>query len=105
MSFIVKTLVPPLLCEKERRGREYKPVEEKKVLTQGAVSIVALIALILFVEWMTVAEDFTWLPLLYEFSFEAVIVLASLAAFLGWLTRALQKWLIDPISRWVGKRT
>ncbi|MXZ20447.1 MAG: hypothetical protein F4Y84_07555 [Caldilineaceae bacterium SB0665_bin_25] len=101
----MKTLVPPLLCEKERRGREYKPVEEKKVLTQGAVSIVALIALILFVEWMTVAEDFTWLPLLYEFSFEAVIVLASLAAFLGWLTRALQKWLIDPISRWVGKRT
>ncbi len=78
-------------------------MEEKKLLTQGAVSIVALIALILFVEWMTVAEDFTWLPLLYEFPIEAVIVLVSFAAFLGWLTRALQKWLIDPIIRWFGK--
>lgn len=101
----MKTLVPPLLCEKERRGRNNRPVEEKKLLTQGAVSIVALIALILFVEWMTVAGNFTWFPLLYEFPFEAVIVLASIAAFLGWLTRALQKWLIDPIIRWFGKGT
>lgn len=80
-------------------------MEEKKLLTQGAVSIVALIALILFVEWTTVAKDFTWLPLLYEFPFEAVIVLVSIAAFLGWLTRALQKWLIEPIIRWFGKGT
>lgn len=80
-------------------------MEEKKVLIQGAVGIVALIALILFVEWMTVAEEFTWLPLLYEFPIEAVIVLASVAAFLGWLTRALQKRLIDPIIRWFGKGT
>jgi len=86
--------------QKERRGKEYKPVKEKRVLTQGAVSILALIALILFVEWIDVAEEFTWFPLLYEFPIETVIVLASIVAFLCWLTRALRKWLIGPIIRW-----
>ncbi len=67
------------------------------------MSIVALIALILFVEWMTGAEVFSWFPLLYEFPFEAVIALVLVAAFLGWLTRALQKWIIGPIVKWLGK--
>lgn len=92
------TLVPPLLCSKERRGREYEPVEEKKVLTQGAVSILAIFALILFVEWTTVAEEFTWFPILYEFPIEAVIVLALFAAFLIRLFRALYNWLIGAMK-------
>lgn len=75
-------------------------MKEKRILIQGAVSILVLIALILFVEWMSAAEEFTWFPFLYEFPIETVIVLASIAAFLCWLTRALHKWLIGPIIRW-----
>lgn len=52
---------------------------------------------------MTGAEVFSWFPLLYEFPFEAVIALVLVAAFLGWLTRALQKWIIGPIVKWLGK--
>lgn len=92
------TIVPPLLCSKERRGREYKAVDEKKVLTHGAVSILSLIALILFVEWTTVAEELTWFPILYEFPFEAVIVVALIAAFLSRLLRALFNWLIGAMN-------
>ena len=67
------------------------------------MSIVALIALILFVEWMTGAEGFSWFQLLYLLPFEAVIALVLVAAFLGWLTRALQKRIIGPVVKWLGK--
>lgn len=73
-------------------------MEEKKVLTQGAVSILALFALILFVEWTTVAEEFTWFPILYEFPIEVVIVLALFAAFLCRLLRALHNGLIGAMK-------
>lgn len=73
-------------------------MEEKKVLTQGAVSILAVFALILFVEWTTVAEKLTWFPILYEFPIEAVIVLALFAAFLSRLLRALYNWLIGAMN-------
>ena len=73
-------------------------MEEKKVLTQGAVSILSLIALILFVEWTAVAENLTWFPILYEFPFEAAIVLALFAAFLRRLLRALHNWLIGAMN-------
>lgn len=73
-------------------------MEEKKVLTQGAVSILALFALILFVEWTTVAEEFTWFPILYEFPIEVVIVLALFVAFLCRLLRALHNGLIGAMK-------
>ena len=67
------------------------------------MSIVALIALILFVEWMTGEEVLSWFQLLYLLPFEAVIALVLVVTFLGWLTKALQKWLIVPVVKWLGK--
>lgn len=52
---------------------------------------------------MTGSEVFSWFQLLYLLPFEVVIALVLVAAFLGWLTRALQKWLIAPVVKWLGK--
>ena len=81
------------------------PVEEKKVLTQAAVRLAALILLILFIEIGIVANKFMWLAVLYLIPIEVIFVISVVTSFkvLDSLRTALARWFVVPIIRWIGR--
>ena len=93
--------MPPLLREKERRGRKNSPVEEKRVLAQAAVRLAALIALILFIEFGIVTNKFIWYIALFLVPIKVYLFLTSIDV-LASLKTALQNWFVVLI-RWIGR--
>ena len=81
------------------------PVEEKKVLTQAAVRLAALILLILFIEIGIVANKFMWLAVLYLIPIEVIFVISVVTSFkvLDSLRTALARWFVVPLIRWIGR--
>ena len=102
MFFRASTYVPPLLRKKERRGRRNNPVEEKRVLTQAAVRLAALIALILFIEFGIVTNKFIWYTALFLVPIKVYLFLTSIDV-LASLKTALQNWFVVPLIRWIGR--
>ena len=82
--------MPPLLREKERRGRKNSPVEEKRVLTQAAVRLAALIALILFIEFGIVTNKFIWYTALFLVPIKVFLFLTSIDV-LGLIENSIAK--------------
>ena len=84
------------------------PVEEKKVLTQAAVRIAALILLILFIEIGIVANKFMWLAVLYLIPIEVIFVISVISVVTSFkvldsLRTALARWFVGPLIRWIGR--
>ena len=78
------------------------PVEEKKVLTQAAVRLAALILLILFIEIGIVANKFILYAALCLIPAELFLLLTSIEVFAS-LKTALQKWFVVPLIRGIGR--
>ena len=77
-------------------------MEEKRVLTQAAVRLAALIALILFIEFGIVSNKFVWYAALCLIPIEVILFLTSFRVFAS-LKTALQKWFVVPLIRWIGR--
>ena len=77
-------------------------MEEKRVLTQAAVRLAALIALILFIEFGIVTNKFIWYTALFLIPIEVMLFLTSVRVFTS-LKTALQKWFVVPLIRWIGR--
>ena len=78
---------------------------EKRVLTQAAVRIAALIVLILFIEFGIVSNKFIWLAVLYLLPIEVIYVISVVTSFkvLDSLRTALARWFVVPLIRWIGR--
>ena len=78
---------------------------ERKVLTQAAVRLAALILLILFIEIGIVANKFMWLAVLYLIPIEVIFVISVVTSFkvLDSLRTALARWFVGPLIRWIGR--
>ena len=77
-------------------------MEEKRVLTQAAVRLAALIALILFIEFGIVTNKFIWYAALFLIPTEVMLFLTSLTVFASMKT-ALQRWIVVPLIGWIGR--
>ena len=78
-------------------------MEEKRVLTQAAVRLAALIALILFIEIGIVTNKFIWYAALCLIPIEVMLFLTSVRVFAS-LKTALQNWFVVPLIQWIGRR-
>ena len=78
---------------------------ERKVLTQAAVRIAALILLILFIEIGIVADKFMWLAVLYLIPIEVIFVISVVTSLkvLDSLRTALARWFVGPLIKWIGR--
>ena len=78
---------------------------EKRVLTQAAVRIAALIVLILFIESGIVSNKFIWLAVLYLLPIEVIYVISVVTSFkvLDSLRTALARWFVVPLIKWIGR--
>lgn len=78
---------------------------ERKVLTQAAVRIAAVIVLILSIEFGIVSNKFIWLAVLYLIPIEVIYVISVLTSFkvLDSLRTALARWFVVPLMRWTGR--
>ncbi len=78
---------------------------EKRVLTQAAVRIAALIVLILFIEFGIVSNKFIWLAVLYLLPIEVIYVISVVTSFkvLDSLRTALARWFVVPLIKWIGR--
>ena len=96
--------MPLLLREMERLGRMNYRSGERKVLTQAAVRIAAVILLIFSIEIGIVSNKFIWLAVLYLIPIEVIYVISVLTSFkvLDSLRTALARWFVVPLIRWFG---
>ena len=78
---------------------------ERKVLTQAAVRLAALILLILLIEIGIVANKFMWLAVLYLIPVEVIFVISVVTSFkvLDSLRTALARWIVVPLIGWIGR--
>lgn len=86
----------------ERRGRMNYPAAEKRVLTQAAVRLAALMAVILFFESGIVTDKFVWYAVLCLIPLELFLFLTSFTV-LDSLKAALGRWFFVPLIRWIGR--
>ena len=86
------------------RGREESPVEERRVLIQGAVSLAVVFAVMVLAVWGPGSEESKWFLALDLIPMELILLLTSVAFFAS-LGRSMKKWLVDPIFRLLGKGT
>ena len=78
------------------------PAAEKRVLTQAAVRLAALMGLILFIEFGTVTNKFIWYAALCLIPLELFLLLTSINV-LDSLKAALGRWFFVPLIRWIGR--
>ena len=78
------------------------PAAEKRVLTQAAVRLAALMGLILFIEFGTDTNKFVWYAVLFLIPLELFLLLTSFKVF-DTLKTALGRWFVVPLIRWFGR--
>ena len=78
------------------------PAEEKRVLTQAALRLAALMGLILLIEFGTVTNKLVWYAALCLIPVELFLLLTSINV-LDSLKAALGRWFFVPLIRRIGR--
>lgn len=85
------------------RGRMNYPAGEKRVLTQAAARLAALVGLVLLIEFGTGTNKMLWYAVLWIVPLELFLLLTSFKV-LDSLKTALRRWFVVPLIGWIGRR-